>query len=66
MGYRLREIDGENKFCQELRIEMLNQVVPRINPRVVKRKMSNFKKKRPQPYHWPQPEVSFPEAVAVI
>jgi hypothetical protein len=38
----------------------------RVNPRVVKRKMSNFLKKRPKHYQWPQPEISFREAVAVI
>lgn len=38
----------------------------RVNPRVVKRKMSNFLKKRSKHYHWPQPKRSFREAVALI
>ncbi len=38
----------------------------RINPRVVKRKMSPFRKKRPQHYHWPQPQIPFQEAVVLI
>lgn len=38
----------------------------RVNPRVVKRKMSNFLKKRPKHYHWPQPEVSFRDAISLI
>lgn len=38
----------------------------RINPRVVKRKMSNFRKKRPLHYNWPQPRGTFREAVALI
>jgi hypothetical protein len=38
----------------------------RSNPRVVKRKMSKFRLKRPQHYHWPQPTCSFREAVALI
>lgn len=38
----------------------------RVNPRVVKRKMSNFLKKRPEHYAWPQPRKSFREAVTVI
>lgn len=38
----------------------------RVNPRVVKQKMSNFLKKRPKHYPWPQPEISFREAVTVI
>lgn len=38
----------------------------RVNPRVVKRKMSNFLKKRPEHYDWPQPQMLFREAVFVI
>jgi hypothetical protein len=38
----------------------------RSNPRVVKRKMSNFRRKRPEHQHWPQPTLSFREAVALI
>ncbi len=38
----------------------------RVNPRVVKRKMSNFLKKRAAYYDWPQPKVLFREAVSVI
>ena len=39
----------------------------RTNPRVVKRKMSKFKLKRPEHYGWPQPSAhSFREAMALI
>ena len=38
----------------------------RINPRVVKRKMSKFLVKRPEHYNWPQPSKSFRQAVALI
>jgi hypothetical protein len=38
----------------------------RSNPRVVKRKMSNFKLKRKQHRHWPQPTRPFPETVVLI
>jgi hypothetical protein len=38
----------------------------RVNPRVVKRKMSNFLKKRSEHYDWPQPKISFREAVSLI
>jgi hypothetical protein len=38
----------------------------RSNPRVVKRKMSNFDKKRPEHRVWPQPSCSFQEAIALI
>ena len=38
----------------------------RTNPRVVKRKMSKFRLKRPEHYFWPQPMLTFREAVALI
>jgi hypothetical protein len=38
----------------------------RINPRVVKRKMSNFSKKRPEHYHPPQPQRAFLESVVIL
>jgi len=38
----------------------------RSNPRVVKRKMSNFHLKRSEHYHWPQPTRPFRQAVALI
>ena len=38
----------------------------RSNPRVIKRKMSRFKLKRPQHLHWPQPTKPFREAVVIL
>ena len=38
----------------------------RVNPRVVKRKMSKFLKKRPKHYEWLQPHSSFRDAVSLI
>jgi hypothetical protein len=38
----------------------------RINPRVVKVKMSNFKKKRPEHYNWPQPAKPFAESIVML
>ena len=38
----------------------------RINPRVVKKKMSNFAKKRPEHCHPPQPQTSFEQAVRIL
>lgn len=38
----------------------------RSNPRVVKRKMSNFRLKRPEHQRWPQPTLSFRQSVALI
>jgi hypothetical protein len=38
----------------------------RVNPRVVKRKMSKFNLKRPEHHHWPQLTQTFREAVTVL
>jgi hypothetical protein len=38
----------------------------RSNPRVVKRKMSNFDKKREHHRNWPQPTKPFPDAVVLL
>lgn len=38
----------------------------RINPRVVKQKMSNFRCKRPEHYKIPQPQTSFQEAIYAL
>jgi hypothetical protein len=38
----------------------------RINPRVVKRKMSNFGLKREEHCHWPQPARNFSETVVIL
>ena len=37
----------------------------RINPRVIKRKMSNWKKKRPEHRHYPQPTKEFAAAIVM-
>ena len=39
---------------------------PRRNPRVVKRKLSNYKRKRPEHAHWPQPRGPYREALGLI
>lgn len=52
-------------YCRMLRDVASFRLPPRksrTNPRVVKRKMSNFDKKRPEHRHWPQPSVPFKEA----
>ena len=38
----------------------------RINPRVVKKMMSNFGKKRPNHYHVPQPQRPFEQSVVIL
>ncbi len=40
--------------------------VNRANPRVIKRKMSNFGVKQPRHRHWPQPTKPFREAVVLL
>jgi hypothetical protein len=32
MGYRIREIDAERNFCQELQVDMINRVLPVMLP----------------------------------
>lgn len=55
------------RLLQDIAAEKLPQRRLRSNPRVVKRKMSNFRLKRAQHRHWPQPTVqSFQEAISVI
>lgn len=62
--------DQREQLYQRLLRDIARQPLPerrnRVNPRVVKRKMSNFLKKRPEHYQWPQPEILFREAVVVI
>ena len=54
----------------QLRVqEVAEEVLPprrnRSNPRVIKRKMSKWPKKRPRHRHWPQPTMTFQQAVVV-
>ena len=55
------------RLLNDLVAKLLPERRLRTNPRVVKRKMSNFPLKRIEHFHWPQPSVhSFREAVALI
>ena len=49
--------------------EIGEEVLPprrnRINPRVIKRKMSNWRKKRPEHRHYPQPTKEFAETIVM-
>jgi hypothetical protein len=59
----------EQRYQRLLRAIALRPLPPRVtrsNPRVVKRKMSSFKKKRPSHMDWPQPSCSFPLAIRII
>lgn len=55
----------EERLLTDIAAVRLPPRQPRSNPRVVKRKMSNFKLKRPQHYRPPKPYDSFRDAVVV-
>jgi Insertion element 4 transposase N-terminal/Transposase DDE domain len=54
------------RLLREISREQLPIRENRSNPRVVKRKMSNFRLKRDGHRHWPQPSKSFAEAVVIV
>src|SRR3954451_3661952 len=60
---------GLRRWYHELVTEIAEEVLPerrnRINPRVIKRKMSNWKKKRPEHRHYPQPTKEFGKAIVM-
>lgn len=61
---------GQRRWCADLLAEVAEEVLPprrnRINPRVIKRKMSNWRKKRPEHYRWPQPTKKFHQSIALL
>jgi hypothetical protein len=61
---------AQYRWWRNLVLEVAEEVLPhrrnRINPRVIKRKMSKWKKKRPQHRPYPQPTLSFADAIVVI
>jgi hypothetical protein len=54
------------RLLQDIADEKLPPRRRRINPRVVKRKMSNFLLKREQHRQWPQPATSFRDAIQLL
>jgi hypothetical protein len=68
--FQMVAADQRDQLYQRLLRDIARHPLPerrnRVNPRVVKQKMSNFLKKRPKHYQWPQPEISFREAVILI
>ncbi|MEJ2749966.1 MAG: IS4 family transposase [Anaerolineae bacterium] len=68
--FQMVAADQREQLYQRLLRDIARRPLPerrnRVNPRVVKQKMSNFLKKRPKHYQWPQPEISFREAVVLI
>jgi hypothetical protein len=54
------------RLLQDMARHPLPSRADRSNPRVVKRKMSKFDRKRPEHYRWPQPTKPFREAVCIL
>ena len=54
------------RVVDEISEEILEPRRNRINPRVIRKKMSNWPKKKPEHRHYPQPEKEFCEAIAVL
>jgi Insertion element 4 transposase N-terminal/Transposase DDE domain len=60
---------GWQRWFADLVAEVAEEVLEarrdRVNPRVIKRKMSNWKKKRPEHRHYPQPTKKFRRSVII-
>ena len=61
---------GLQRWYEDLLAEIAEEVLPerrnRINPRVIKRKMSNWRKKRPEHRRYPQPTKKFRQSVVML
>ena len=61
---------GQLRWWHNLLAEIAQEPLPprrnRINPRVIKRKMSKWKKKRPQHYPHPQPTMHFVDSLRML
>jgi hypothetical protein len=61
---------GLKRWYEDLLAEIAEEVIPkrrnRINPRVIKRKMSNWRKKRPEHRRCPQPTKKFRQSVVIL
>jgi len=60
---------GRGRWYHNLVAEIAEEVLPqrrdRVNPRVIKRKMSNWRKKRHEHRHYPQPTKGFAESIVM-
>lgn len=60
---------GRGRWYRDLVAEVAEEVLEdrrnRINPRVIKRKMSNWRKKRPEHRNYPQPAKKFGDAIVM-
>ena len=65
-----RSVDDLAAGLSHATAEILHELVPnrrlRANPRVVRRKMSNFAAKRPERRCWPQPTMSIEDAIRIV
>jgi Insertion element 4 transposase N-terminal/Transposase DDE domain len=65
-----RSRSGLQRWYEDLLTEIAEEVLPqrrnRINPRVIKRKMSNWRKKRPEHRRSPQPTKKFRQSVVML
>jgi Insertion element 4 transposase N-terminal/Transposase DDE domain len=61
---------GLQRWYEDLLAEIAEEILPerrnRINPRVIKRKMSNWRKKRPEHRRCPQPTKKFRQSVVIL
>jgi hypothetical protein len=61
---------GLRRWYEDLLAEIAEEILPerrnRINPRVIKRKMSNWRKKRPEHRHYPQPTKKFRQSIVML
>jgi Insertion element 4 transposase N-terminal/Transposase DDE domain len=61
---------GRQRWYEDLLAEIAEEGLPerrnRINPRVIKRKMSNWRKKRPEHRRCPQPTKKFRQSVVIL
>lgn len=65
-----RSTAGLHRWYLNLVQEVAEEVIPlrrnRINPRVIKQKISKWRKKRPEHRRYPQPTTNFGEAIAML
>jgi hypothetical protein len=65
-----RSRKGLQQWYENLLAEIAEEVLPerrnRVNPRVIKRKMSNWRKKRPEHRRCPQPTKKFRQSVVIL
>lgn len=65
-----RGVAGQRRWYAALVVEVAEEILEprrnRVNPRVVKRKMSNWRKKRPEHRSYPQPTKNFRQSLLIF